>query len=35
MGRRDSGYEGEGEEVDGKRYEAGLGSRFEGLRMDE
>jgi hypothetical protein len=35
-GRRDSGYEGEGEEVvDGKRYEAGLGSRFEGLRMDE
>ena len=37
MVRRDAGYDGEGDKdgVDGKRYGAGLGSRFEGLRMDE
>ena len=33
--RRDSGYEGDGDVVDGKRYEAGLGSRYEALSMDE
>lgn len=33
--RRDSGYEGDGDVVDGKRYEAGLGSRYEVLGMDE
>lgn len=37
-GRRDSGYGGSEEEENGvsqKRYGAGLGSRFEGLSMDE